>query len=488
MRIEYDDIALGADADAETTATQTSSFSSVAQLPVGIDTVNGWTFEQNAFVLDGANAPVTTQAYWSSNLSGADGTFSTPPTITFEFDNLYTSLGLTLKFAPRDWCSQINVKWYKDTTVLADVEFYPNSSEFVCEQKVEQWNKIVITLKKTNVPGRFARLGHVIFGLRRKFEADEIRNGTVLLEISPSGEDAPISTLKWTLDSEKDVDFVFQRQQEMRAYANAYKKGEAYLGSYYVSSSKRKSKNVYEIECVDPVGVLDQAEFPGAYYFNETPISVLKNICSPFNALLPLWTGGNIHGIIKPCTKREALQQVCFALGRFADTSSSNYITADTLNTMSNEIPDKDVFIGGQLSKSALVTKVILVYRDYTTTEPESGTEYDTYTIGGVKYYGIRHTISKEYPDMISTDVQNEVLIEDATLVTSSNAQTVLDGLYDFYQRRDSYEFSEVYQGYGPGAQYSVPSYAGSFSGHVIKAKILMSNLTVSETEVLGLG
>lgn len=76
--------------------------------------------------MDGSypNAPdnLDDMGYVSDSISGADGVFAVPPAITFSFTQNHSSVGITLKFNDYsgDYCSKVNIRWYRDDTLLAD--------------------------------------------------------------------------------------------------------------------------------------------------------------------------------------------------------------------------------------------------------------------------------------------------------------------------------------------------------------------------------
>lgn len=75
------------------------------------------------------NEPV---AFWSTEMSGDDCSFENPPVITIDFDQQYSSVGLTLIFdsASGDYCDSVNYKWYQGDTQKANTVFPPMLPHF----------------------------------------------------------------------------------------------------------------------------------------------------------------------------------------------------------------------------------------------------------------------------------------------------------------------------------------------------------------------
>lgn len=66
-----------------------------------------------------------TWGLFSQAISIGDGAFTTPVVLTLELDDLYSSIGLTLRFDPYGptWCSDMTAAWYRDDTLLAQEDF-----------------------------------------------------------------------------------------------------------------------------------------------------------------------------------------------------------------------------------------------------------------------------------------------------------------------------------------------------------------------------
>ena len=161
-KLIYRDVAVGADEDAVITATGASAASDTTLLPDGAGTPALITLEQNLWVLDGGYTLYDAQpvAFLSSALSGADGAFESPPALRIDFGQQYTSLGVSLIFsqATPDFCAEVEITWYQGATQIAQQTFYPDAPAYFCAKTVEAYNRIDITLKKTSLPYRRARL------------------------------------------------------------------------------------------------------------------------------------------------------------------------------------------------------------------------------------------------------------------------------------------------------------------------------------------
>ena len=188
----YKDIAPGAALDATVTAPTAQDRSALAQLPSGTVEEPAATGELNQWGMDGAFvlASEISPAFWSEAMSGADGSFAagSEPQITITFSKQYSSVGISFRFdsATGGYCSELNIKWYQGSTLKADQDFTPNAVEYFCQKRVESYNKLLLTFKKTNLPYRYAKIDHVIFGVHRSFGMSELRKASAVNEIDLS--------------------------------------------------------------------------------------------------------------------------------------------------------------------------------------------------------------------------------------------------------------------------------------------------------------
>ena len=279
----YKDIAPGAALDATVTAPTAQDRSALAQLPSGTVEEPAATGELNQWGMDGAFvlASEISPAFWSEAMSGADGSFAvgSEPQITITFSKQYSSVGISFRFdtATGGYCSELNIKWYQGSTLKADQDFTPNAVEYFCQKRVESYNKLLLTFKKTNLPYRYAKIDHVIFGVHRSFGMSELRKASAVNEIDLSSTKLPGSKLSWTLDSRDDIEYMFQLKQPVEVRNN-----DTLVGVYYIDSYKRTSSRVYPIECCDAIGVLNDMSFAGGVYSGKSAKALIAELAAPF--------------------------------------------------------------------------------------------------------------------------------------------------------------------------------------------------------------
>ncbi len=412
INIEYQDIALNAKNDVTITCNDKQSFSNLNLLKqTNVEYKKFATLEHNFWKLDGTfkNFPDNPEqenfALWSEQMSDENGNFTTPIEITLSFKNYESAVGLTFKFSTEtdDYAKNINIKWYQDSALLSDKDFELDGADFFCENSVSNFNKIIITCLNTNKPYRYLKLQDCIYGLIRNFGEDELRSLNVLEDISLTSEELKINTMDFVLNNKKLVDFIFQKKQPLILSRNG-----VLLGTFFIETSKRKSETLYEISAVDYIGVMDKMSFVGGTYSNETVsnlvASIMGNIPYELDANLANKT---LSGILEPCTRREALLQVAFACSAIVDTSRSSVVKIYKKDLTTKSRITDGVYTGETFDFEDEVTEIRLTLNDNT-------------------------QISKRNP-ILAEDTLDNILEFSGVFISQSNAQEVLDYLYDYY-------------------------------------------------------
>lgn len=480
--ILYKDIAPGAEEDADITTTSVENFSEPSLLPAGVTPGPTITCELNHWGLGGdymlvENEPV---AFWSTEISGEDCLFQSKPVITINFNQQYSSVGLTIVFdsASGDYCNSVNIKWYQGETIKASKNFTPNASTYFFYQQVESYNKIVITLNGTNLPWRRAKLEHIIFGIFRYFTMGELRSASIVNEMSLIETELPISTLNWTLDSNDDVDFMFQLKQPVEV-----RNDNNLIGVYYIDGYSRSASTVYDIECYDALGVLDETPFIGGVYSGKSAKAILAEI---LDGDFSIEYAADVEdtaltGILRASSKREAIQQVLFAWGVCASTDGRDSVYIFKLPNTVKEIGRNRTYSGVTVDTASIVTKVSVTAHTYTQSENGS------IEIGGIKYSDTTSVYSVSNPNVTASDKQNVVEITDATLISPSIGQAVAQRVYDYYLNRNTNKAKIVWAGERLGDYLTMPNaWDSTNTGHLAKMEIKLSNTVAATCETIG--
>lgn len=479
----YRDVAVGAENNVTPSIAGGMADSSAAVLPFGVANESIATAELNAWMLDGTRRWKETQpiAFWSKDISGEDGIFAAPPSLTFNFSQNYTTTGITIVFdeADGDFATPVLIEWYQGGTLKSSKEFYPDAQTYFCANKVEAFNKIVITIYGTRFPRRRAKINQIVFGIIRTYDVSEIRNAKITNEMSLSGLELPVSRFSWTLDSKEAADFLFQLKQPVEVRNN-----QSPLGVYYVESAKRASGRLYNIECHDPLGVLDGSQFAGgAYLGGVSALALFTEVVGGAFDIVCTSADKTLYGLLKPSTRRSALQQIAFAWGVSVAADENGAIRIFDLPIEAKEIGLDRTYSGVSVETAAIVTGVTVTAHSYATTTDATGVE-----VGG-KYYKdtkTQHTITN--PNITPADKENVITVEDATLVSSHNVAAVAQRLYDYHLNRNTNTARIVWDGERLGDRITVPSEWGdTTTGNVGKMDIVLSNTVAVSCETVGM-
>ena len=488
VKVVYEDVAVGSAAAASVTASEAMGISKTSLLPFGAFEGPVATAEQNQWVLNGTrklkpkSEPV---GFWSTPRSGADCTFQTPPTIEISLDGQFTSLGIYFKFDGEtgDYCSDLDLSWYNGSTELAAQKFFPNSGNYFCERTVELYNKIKIQFNKTNLPNRPIKISLILFGIVREFGRQELRSVEATEELNIISDELAINTLDFTLDSMEDIDFIFQEKQPVYAY-----NGKTKIGTFYIDESTRVSKNVYNVSCIDALGILDEDPFSAVVYSKANAKTVLESILGGYFVLElseELQTE-KLTGYIPDCTRREALQQVAFALRAVVDTSGTGNVKVWRLSEETpTVIPMNRLYVGGEVSQSAIVTEVRVTAHTYST----SGSGSDTVEVGGKTYHHTTAVTVKQNPNITASTKPNVIEVKDATLVNSTNVAAVTQHVFDYYMRRQTHSVQIVMDKELPGDYVDTTTpWDDHITGTITSMSIKLSGIAAAGCEIVGTG
>ena len=479
--ILYRDVAPMAEEDASPLSIGASSFSDDSVLPHGTRPGKIATLEEGQWALTGDYKFLDgkTVAFWSEELSGEARGFAEPPSIGFSFSQQHTCPGITIEFDPDggNFISCLNIKWYRGEELLADVDFRPDSTEYFCQQTAEAFDRLTLTLYETNLPFRRAKINRVAFGRSRRFGMETLRSASVIRQSDLLSAEIPVSTLDVGIDDHGDLGFMFQRKQPVEAWNDS-----VLLGVFYITEHTRTAASLYTLSCHDAWGVLDEAPFAGGCYKDASAVEILRSMIEPdFELDVSAVVDTTLSGIISPCTRREAAQQVLFAAGWVSATDSGNGIRVFALDTVLKVIGKERVYSGASSSVSALTTEVQVLAHAYT--ESTQG----SVEVNGVKYKDTTTLFKVTNPTVTANDKASIVEVTDATLVSPDIGQAVAQRVYDYYLLRQRDTSKIVWDGERVGDYVRIPTaWEGDHTGYVEKMTISLSNTVAASLETVG--
>lgn len=457
--------------------------------------------DYGSVLLDGKNEPFPENpesaalGLWSKAISGADGSFSAPVVLTLTVPNhgQYSSQGITLTFDTDNniFCKALNIQWYRyqaesgQYVLLTDedgdalsVDFTPDSAFYFCRKKVENYNRLVITFSKLNMPYNRLKLRAIDYGYGTYFYGDELRNVSVMQALNPISSELCVNSVDFTLDSKSDMEYSFQSKQPLSVYFDGKLRATT-----FVSKSKRLSKRMWRVESEDYIGQLAKLTFMGGMYVNQNAASLLAKIFA--QAKIPLTMAASlsaktITGYIPICSCREAVQLICFAIGAVCHTAGSDTVKIYELsNDITWQIPLSRIRQGQSFEENERVTQVRVTAHSYKKNDEslvaydasESGTGDNilvqfseplhslsitggailndaegnsqssanyavikatnvTCKLSGKKYTNIAAVHVKNNPDVSAGDLENLVEITDVGLVNPSNVNDVVTRVF----------------------------------------------------------
>lgn len=507
------------------------------------------TLEEDYFLLDGSfeefpdNPTDYAWGLFSKSLSDQNGNFEEPPTLTVVFSLPHSSAGVTLDFdsLAGDYPKEIVAQWYDAVgNLLSQKTFLPNASRYFLDNKVENYQRLVVAFHSTNKPYRYLKLRNIIYGVEKILTGTDIISATVLEELDPTSSEVGINTLQCKIFS-RDDEFsllnpqgIFSALQERQPLVvEEIVDGNVIpMGTYYLDEWNNAEESSVDLSAVDLLGLIDKTNFIGGMFEEIAAGDLVDRIM--LSADVPYTMDESLRGIpvrgyLPICTHREALQQVAFAIGAIVDTSRSNEIRICPMPSRpSSYIRKSRKFSGGNIRLRSLVTGVDVGAREYlpeansfelfSPTLPVgthtivfdrpmysvdvSGAEIIEFnanrviievseegivTIQGVGYAESVQTVSVRTPNLTSNISPNILSTDGATLVSIYNAANVARSLYDYHQKRFENEFEMIASGELVGDTVIVESLRGEKLKGTIES--METNLTggfVSRIKVVG--
>lgn len=523
LKIVYDDIALGAAEDNTAATADKDYYVDLQDLKTGVEYPDYAMCLPRYAKMDGSyiNAPdlLDDMGYVSDSISDTNGSFEVPPSLIFTFGQNYSSVGITLNFNDYsgDHCSKVRIKWYRDDVLLSDQEYYPDGSSYFCYGIVDYYNKVVVTFLETSKPYRNVFLTGITWGLIRVFKDDEIEDINCLMELNPISEEVSVNTMDYTIRSKTEYAFEFQKKQKQTLYFD-----EAILGIFYLKDGSQLGAKRYLVETQDAVGILDNNPFMGGIYEDVPVIDILDSVMADEGILYFLddaYKAVTVSGYLPICSKRSALQQLAFAIGALVDTSYDRQLYICPQQTeLTGEFTAKNIFLGLTVDHGDIITGVRLYAHSYSpgtesaelfkvtltgTTKIEFSEPYHSLTITGgslgahganyayvtgaggevvltgVKYNHTTVSLIREDPKI--THNKNIAEIQEATLVTPSNAQAVLDRIYRYCRNNESISFRAVINDQELGDRVNVETgFCEKMSGNITKLDFKFSRRKIT--------
>lgn len=165
------------------------------------------TMEDNLVQTDGTWEPMPDGMqvpYWSTALSGEDGIFTEPPTLTMDLSTPASSIGFSMTFdEPAGcWPSRLRITASTGGVQLAQKEFSVSGPFLAADMPVDGYDKVVVEFLETPVPYRRIKMYAFLFGIVQRFDPSTIVSATFTFGASVDCSSIPSRQLVFTFDNQ----------------------------------------------------------------------------------------------------------------------------------------------------------------------------------------------------------------------------------------------------------------------------------------------
>lgn len=290
----------------------------------------------NQWVLDG-NARVAPNDYSFPlivGLSDANCDY-TDTYIDITFNDAHSSDGITLKFS--EDLPTFTVTYKQNGTELSAKQYTATDYTYWCSEPCNGYDEILITFTKSGAPYRAVMCSFILYGLNMTYDENTIMSAKLSEKVDVTGATAPYNTLTFTLNDDKGT-FNPQNDKGAWRYIQSGQPLTAYedvdgstitLGTFYIDSWEYKDATA-TFSCVSPLGLLAKGMYDGWVW--TAPVSASAILEGIFNDVgFEDFDISNditefVQGVIPRTNAKDAIQQVCFAIGAVIDDSRGKKI------------------------------------------------------------------------------------------------------------------------------------------------------------------
>lgn len=394
--VEYDLYDTTALQDAEYSSESNADFGDLSLMKEKVDASSYGTLEHNFFVLDGSMEEFPDEpdnlAYFSSGISGEDGTFEEEQSIDIQFTENHTSIGITMHFLDVH-PMELKIRWYDIYGIFIEEKtFYPDSLDYFCKNQVEEYARIEIIFIKA-LPFHNVKLQRIEYGTTITWGSDTIKSANLIRSTDAISDKISVDKLTFDfVDKEDEFNIgnvrgmhrTFQKTQKMLPYEII--NGETIpLGVFFLAGNTT-TKNISKISAIDYKGALDNTDFKnGKIYNGESAGDVIGAIMS--TAGITDYTVDSetaetlLYGTLGIQTCRKALREVLFACGSIINTASTAVEIRKWTKGIKEEIPRSRKF-STSYSTDHYVSDVNVKYKTWELDNKVSQLTKGIYTAG----------------------------------------------------------------------------------------------------------
>ena len=257
-----------------------------------------------------------------------------------------------------DHPNTMNVKWYRDTTLLEDQTYTVDSANYFCDTQVQAFNKVVITIRNMTKANRFLKIFNIADGITRQFYNEELENVEIIEQITNNNQALNINEAQLTILPQTNTGVLFQRTLPFSIY-----RGETLYGKFFINSSTSNTdKTLYKLKVSDYMNLLEGQTYLGGLYNSTSASTLIADILGNIPYTLDAGLGAKtITGYLPMLNKREALRQVAFCLNALVNTSlGSGEIVIEPMPTTISATIGKDKIVNIQTTQTNITTKIVV--------------------------------------------------------------------------------------------------------------------------------
>lgn len=298
------------------------------------------TFERDYFKLDGSfcipprsNEGNSELGWWSGSLCDSEGNFNPCQVLEFNFTEEHNSMGLTITFdvLAKGYAKDFDIEVYTldNTLIHKEIVEGNNKTTYVMVQGLDNYKKIVITIKKWAKPYRRVRITEVDFGVIKEYEGDKLIKLNLIEQMNVISDTIPSNEIKFTIDnSSKEFNILnpegfyrfLKERQEVQTYIGLETSEDEFeqinMGKFYlVDWQSDEGALTTTLTARDTFELLDNKEYLSIadtnLYDLAEDILIRGKVENYFidEGLRDIVT----NGFIKPLNSRKALQYIGIA-------------------------------------------------------------------------------------------------------------------------------------------------------------------------------
>jgi hypothetical protein len=418
-RVTFDisDVTAAGDVTSITTTSQAVLSNKAQLINKNREQYNFASFEPDRFKLDGsfmfADENIANNGelgFVSDILSGADGSFATPPALTFQFGSNHSSMGLTITFDPNanEYATDFTMTAYDvNNNVIDSVSVTGNDKAQVTPiGQLYQYRKITVVIHKWCKPQRRARVAEVDFGVVRVYKDNNLIKASLIEEFDIITSTIPSPEFKFTVDNANRefnilnpagfYKFLQERQQVIPEVGIdtggliEYIPLGNYLLTEWVSDEGSLTATFTARTNLDLMSGFDYENLIEKSSYNLYQMAVeIFNLCGISNYYLDLGLQNiSTKGLVENANCRDVLQMIAIAGCANIYVTRDNTITVkictETLGNSQDEIDMDNMYSEPQIELDKVVKSVLVTYYSDLDTKQTVGVDNIGITKGDV--------------------------------------------------------------------------------------------------------